>query len=137
MFDNTCQVHSAALVYVHVWSTYDLGNWLHNGQIHGDTNGWRGAHLTFVDARVALLRVLDLKGPIFILRLVYARESLVTCVRVATHGQQVDVTVSNPGDRSISNIPNPTVEIGRFSDQGCHVLGGRRIKVGPPQGGVF
>jgi hypothetical protein len=58
---------------------------------------WRRADLALVDAGVAVLRVLDLKGPVFTVRVMDRAESLVTCVRIPAHRKQVDVAMSHPG----------------------------------------
>jgi hypothetical protein len=56
----------------------------------------RGADLTLVDAGVAVLRVLDLQRPLVRVRVMDGPEALVARVRVAAHGQQVDVAVPHP-----------------------------------------
>jgi len=69
----------------------------------------RGADLTLVDARVAVLRVLDLQRPLVRVRVMDGPEPLVACVRVPADGQQVDIAVPHP--RNLQHIPNqPTLE---------------------------
>jgi len=59
---------------------------------------WRGGYLAFVDTRVSDLRILDLERPVFAGWLIDRPETLVAGIRVPADGQQVNVTVSNPGD---------------------------------------
>jgi hypothetical protein len=54
------------------------------------------ADLALVNARVAMLRVLDLQGPVLTVWMVDGTKPLVTGVGVPPHRQQVDVTVSHP-----------------------------------------
>jgi len=54
----------------------------HHGEVHGVTDGWRGAHLAFIEARVPPLRVTDLQHPIFCLGRVDGLEPLVAGVGV-------------------------------------------------------
>lgn len=66
------------------------------GEIYRVPNWWRSADLTLVDAGVAVLRILDLKGPVFTVRVMDSTEPLVTCVCIPAHRQKVDVTMSHP-----------------------------------------
>lgn len=52
--------------------------------------------LALVDAGVALLRPLDVQRPVVRLRRVRGLEALVRRVRVAAHGQDVQVAVPDP-----------------------------------------
>jgi len=54
------------------------------------------ADLTLVVPSVPLLGPLDLQSPLFVLAVMDGLEPLVTGVSVATHGQNVDVPVTNP-----------------------------------------
>jgi hypothetical protein len=54
------------------------------------------ADLTLVVAGVPLLGPLDLQRPLLVLTLMDCLEPLVTGVRIAAHGQDVDVSVPNP-----------------------------------------
>jgi hypothetical protein len=56
----------------------------------------RCADLALVNARVAMLRVLDLQGPVLTVRMVDGTKPLVTGVGVPAHRQKVDVTVPHP-----------------------------------------
>jgi hypothetical protein len=57
---------------------------------------WRRADLALVDAGVSVLWVLDLKRPVFTVRMMDCAEPLVTRVRIPAHRQQVDVAMSYP-----------------------------------------
>lgn len=57
-----------------------------------------GGYLAFVDTRISDLRILDLERPVFAGRLVDRPETLVAGICVPADGQQVDVSVSDPGD---------------------------------------
>lgn len=56
----------------------------------------RRRYLAFVDAAVAMLRVLDLQRPVLRVRVVDGPEPLVARVRVPADGEQVDVAVPHP-----------------------------------------
>lgn len=56
------------------------------------------AYLAFVNACIPRLRPLDLQDPLVGLRMVVGLEALVAGIGVHPHGQDVDVTVSHPGD---------------------------------------
>jgi hypothetical protein len=57
---------------------------------------WRRADLALVYAWVAVLRVLNLKGPVLTVWVVDRAEPLITSVRIPAHRQQVDVAMSYP-----------------------------------------
>lgn len=54
------------------------------------------ADLTFVNSCIALLGPFNLQNPLVSLSVVVGLEALVAGVRVASHGQDVDVSMSNP-----------------------------------------
>jgi hypothetical protein len=60
------------------------------------THVWRCADLAFIDTRVAMLRILDLQGPVIAVRMMDRAESLVARVRVSPNRQQVNVPMSHP-----------------------------------------
>jgi len=64
--------------------------------VHRESNGWRGADLALVHARVPALRVPDLQHPVLEVRRVDGLEPLVTRVRVAADGEQMQVSVPDP-----------------------------------------
>jgi hypothetical protein len=56
----------------------------------------RGRHLALVDTGVPVLGILDLKSPVFGVRLMYRPETLVASVGVPAHRQEMDVAVPHP-----------------------------------------
>jgi len=62
------------------------------------TDVGRGGYLAFVDTRVSDLRILDLERPVFTGWLIDRPETLVAGISVPADGQQVNVSVSDPGD---------------------------------------
>jgi len=59
---------------------------------------WRGGYLAFIDTRVSDLRILDLERPIFTGWLIDRSKTLVTGISVPANRQQMNVSVSDPGD---------------------------------------
>lgn len=53
-------------------------------------------YLTFVDARVTMLWIFYLQYPIIRMRMMYGFETLIRCVGVSSHRQQMDITMSYP-----------------------------------------
>lgn len=64
--------------------------------MHRESNGRRGADLALVHARVPALRVPDLQHPVLQVRRVDRLKALVTGVRVAADGEQMQVSVPDP-----------------------------------------
>lgn len=58
---------------------------------------WRGGHLTFVHACVAVLRILNLQHPVLRVLVMDGSKALVRSVCVATYRQQMNVAMSHPG----------------------------------------
>ena len=67
-----------------------------DGEEEGVAHGRRGGDLALVEARVLALRVPDAQRPVLGVRRVHRLEALVRRVRVAAHGEQVDVPVPHP-----------------------------------------
>lgn len=65
-------------------------------QMHEMAHVWRGRDLTLVDARVSVLRILDLQAPVFCVGMMYRPKSLIGGVCVATDGEQMNVPVPYP-----------------------------------------
>ena len=65
-------------------------------QIHGEGSGSLRGNLALVDAGVSLLHVLDDQDPLVGVRVVSRHEALVRGVRVLSHGQNVDISVTYP-----------------------------------------
>lgn len=62
------------------------------------THVGRRGNLALIDARVSVLGVLDLQGPVFAVGLMDCSEALVACVCVATDSEQVNISMPHPGD---------------------------------------
>jgi hypothetical protein len=56
--------------------------------------------LTFVDSAVTLLWVLDLQHPFIRVGIVHCTKTLIGCVGVTANGQQVNVSMTDPGNLS-------------------------------------
>ncbi|KAG5899918.1 hypothetical protein JTB14_002470 [Gonioctena quinquepunctata] len=56
----------------------------------------RRRHLTLVHAGVSVLRILDLQNPVLRVRLMNGPKPLIARVSVASHGEKMDVPMSNP-----------------------------------------
>jgi hypothetical protein len=81
-----------------------------HGEIHGVTDGGRGAYLALIKARVPPLRVTNLQHPVFCLGRVDGLKPLVTCVGVAPDGQQMNVSVAHP-----RHLPNKRRKLNSLS----------------------
>jgi hypothetical protein len=57
---------------------------------------WLRVDLTFVDACIPFLSPLDLQRPFFIVSVMVGLKALVTRVGIAPHGEDVNVSVSDP-----------------------------------------
>lgn len=82
-----------------------------NVQEHELADGWRGRNLTFIDALVLALRVPDPQRPLLGVRRVHRLKALVRRVRVPTHGQQMDVTMSHPGHLLIEHDAERMIKV--------------------------
>lgn len=116
-----CQIDSGPGVDVHVRPTDDCRDRLHDGQVHQDADGRCRWHLTFVRARVRLLRIPHLQRPVLQLRIVHALEALIIAERRPANGEQMDVPVPNPWHRLVAQVVHATVQVGRFRHQRGHV----------------
>lgn len=82
----------------------------HNAQENRVANGWSSRDLALVDARILALGIAYAQGPVLGMRRVHRLEALIRRVRVATHGQQMNVPMPHPGDlqRQAKSEPNET-----------------------------
>lgn len=73
-------------------------------------NGRSSRDLALVDARILALGVAYAQGPVLGMGRVHRLEALIRRVRVATHGQQMNVPMPHPGDlqRQAKSRPNET-----------------------------
>lgn len=93
------------------------------------SDGGRGADLALVDAGVLALRIFDAQLPVLGVRRVERLEALVARVRVASHGEQVDVPMAHPRHRAVAQVLDAAVEVRHLTHQRRHVVWNAQVKV--------
>lgn len=135
---NAGEIDGAPSVYIQIRAAYYFCGGLNNVEMDVVAHVRRSADLALVDSRVSVLWILDHERPVLRVRLVDGTKALVTCVRVAANGQQVDVAMSDPrhrlAHRSVAEVLDTAVEIRRLSQKGSDVLGSHPVEKGACSG---